>query len=125
MTEKNQNARDFTIGFVAICGSFLLLIIAALSVATGRDVEMCPTLLAIALVVAVSVLSPMLDFVSMRASFRIFDRSPATGLIYSVLLAIVGTAVAILVVWFFFELTHWWAHVVTGPLGNPFQRPCF
>ncbi|CAI9009904.1 MULTISPECIES: hypothetical protein [Burkholderia cepacia complex] len=125
MTEGIQNARDFAIGIVAICGAFLILIIATLSVASAHDVEMCPTALAIALVVAVSVLSPVLAIVSMRASFRIFERSPATGFLYSVLLAIVCTAVAILAAWFFFELTQWWARVVMGPMGSPFQRQCF
>jgi hypothetical protein len=70
VTQENQNVRDFGIGIAAICGAFLLLIVAGLSVATRHDVEMCPTALAIALVVAVSVLSPVLAIVSMRASFR-------------------------------------------------------
>ncbi|WP_175836002.1 hypothetical protein [Burkholderia multivorans] len=125
MTQENQNVSDFGIGIAAICGAFLLLIVAGLSVATRHDVEMCPTALAIALVVAVSVLSPVLAIVSMRASFRIFERSPATGLVYSVLLAIFCTAVAILAAWFFFDLTQWWARLVMEPLGSPFQRQCF
>ncbi|WP_175924218.1 hypothetical protein [Burkholderia latens] len=125
MTERNENVRDFAIGIVAICCAFLLLIAAALSVSAGRGVEMCPTALAIALVAAVGILSPVLAIVSMRASFRIYERSPATGLVYSVLLAIVCTVWAILVAWFFFGLTQWWADWVTGPLGNPYQRQCF
>lgn len=125
MTEEIQNARDFAIGIVAISGAFLLLIVAALSFATGHDVEMCPTALAIALVVAVSILSPVLAIVSIQARYRTIERSPATGLLYSVLLALVCTALAVLVGWFFFELTQWWSHLVIRPLGSPLRRQCY
>ncbi|MBR8034652.1 hypothetical protein [Burkholderia vietnamiensis] len=124
MTDEIQNARDFAIGIVAICGAHFLLIIAALT-AAAYDGEMCPTALAVGLVVAVGVLLPMLAIVSMRGSFRIFERSPATGLLYSVLLAIFCTAVAIPTAWFFFELAQGWTRLVMGPLGSSFRRQCF
>ena len=109
----------------AVSGSFLVLTIAAVSVAAGHEVGVCPSLLTVAMGLGTVPISLFLAFYAIRITFAIYDDVPAAGFIYSLLLAIFGTVIAVLVVWYFFDLTAWWARNVAPFMGDVFQRQCF
>ncbi|MGU8077065.1 hypothetical protein [Burkholderia pyrrocinia] len=109
----------------AVSGSFLVLTVAAVSVAAGHEVGMCPSLLTVVMGMATAPISLFLAFYAIRITFAIYDDVPAAGFMYSLLLAVFGTAIAVLVVWFFFDLTAWWARDVEPFIGDVFLRQCF
>ncbi|MGC3027042.1 hypothetical protein ACPUER_18170 [Burkholderia sp. DN3021] len=119
MTEKNRFTGNFALGLLAECSYLLTMIGAALSIAPPADVDMCPSGLTFVLLLLTSVQL----YAAVSIGVSIFKRSPAIGVSYFLVLAIVALAVGIAAGFFFFDLTQWWARVIAP--RNLFRHRCF
>ncbi|HGO6126534.1 hypothetical protein QZM82_31900 [Burkholderia cepacia] len=119
MTEKNRHASRFAIGLLAECCYLLIMIGSAMCAASPTERDMCPTMAYLVCLL----LAQVLLYVSVRLGVSIFKWSPATGVSYFLVLAIVALVVGIVAGLFFFDLTQWWARAVAP--WNLFRRQCF